>query len=120
MADSGSMDRQFAQVDVFTSEAVGATRWPSCLTRERALDRAMAQVAGWTNLSETTFIVSPTDGRADYGVRVFAAGGGTAVRRPSDARLGHAWLEPGGSPGIPIDGPGVRHWAGPGAADAAG
>ena len=31
----------------------------------------MADVAKWTNLSETTFLSAPTDERADYRVRIF-------------------------------------------------
>lgn len=33
----------------------------------------MQQFANWTNLAETTFLLAPTDPRADYRVRIFTA-----------------------------------------------
>ncbi len=38
-------------------------------------DDEMAAFARWTNLSETTFIQSPTDPGADYRLRIFTPGG---------------------------------------------
>jgi PhzF family phenazine biosynthesis protein len=58
----------------------------------------MQRVAHWTNLSETTFVLPPTDPGADYRLRIFTA----AVELPfaGHPTLGscHAWLESGGSP----------------------
>ena len=56
----------------------------------------MADFARWTNLSETTFLCTPTDERADYQVRIFT----TRIELPfaGHPTLGsaHAWLEAGG------------------------
>ncbi|HQV81509.1 MAG TPA: PhzF family phenazine biosynthesis isomerase, partial [Ornithinibacter sp.] len=38
-------------------------------------DEQMADIARWTNLSETTFLVAPTDPAADYAVRIWTTGG---------------------------------------------
>jgi len=58
----------------------------------------MQQFATWTNLSETTFVTSPTDPTADYKVRIFT----TTVELPfaGHPTIGscHAWLEAGGVP----------------------
>ena len=35
----------------------------------------MAELARWTNLSETTYLLKPTDPKADYRVRIFTPGG---------------------------------------------
>ena len=61
-------------------------------------DAQMQAYARWTNLSETTFLLEPTDGAADYRVRIF-----TPTRELPFAghpTLGscHAWLEAGGRP----------------------
>jgi PhzF family phenazine biosynthesis protein len=58
----------------------------------------MQQIANWTNLSETTFVVAPTEPAADYQVRIFT----TDVELPfaGHPTIGtcHAWLEAGGVP----------------------
>ena len=58
----------------------------------------MQQFANWTNLSETTFVLSPSDPTADYAVRIFT----TEVELPfaGHPTIGtcHAWLEAGGTP----------------------
>ena len=40
--------------------------------RRHGLDAdAMQRIARWTNLSETTFVLRPSDARADYALRIF-------------------------------------------------
>ena len=57
----------------------------------------MQAFARWTNLSETTFVLSPT-GSADYRVRIFTPD--TELPFAGHPTLGtaHAWLEAGGVP----------------------
>jgi PhzF family phenazine biosynthesis protein len=61
-------------------------------------DAEMARFARWTNLSETTFLLPPTDARADYRVRIFTP----TTERPfaGHPTLGSAWawLAAGGVP----------------------
>ena len=58
----------------------------------------MQQIANWTNLSETTFVLPPSAAEADYRVRIFTP----SVELPfaGHPTLGtcHAWLEMGGAP----------------------
>ena len=46
----------------------------------------MHRFAHWTNLSETTFLLPPTDPGADYRVRIFTPSEELLVRRPPDPR----------------------------------
>lgn len=88
----------FSQVDVFTDELCAGN--PVAVVHDGAglSDEQMATFARWTNLSETTFLLPPTDPAADYRLRIF-----TVVRELPFA--GHptlgsarAWLEAGGTP----------------------
>jgi PhzF family phenazine biosynthesis protein len=63
--------RSFAQVDVFTAVPFKGNPVAVVLDSEGLSTAAMQQIANWTNLSETTFVVPATDARADYAVRIF-------------------------------------------------
>jgi len=86
----------FSQVDVFTNELLFGN--PVAVVHDAdgiSTDR-MAAFARWTNLSETTFLLPPTEPGADYRLRIF-----TPVRELPFA--GHptlgtarAWLAAGG------------------------
>ena len=60
----------------------------------------MAAFARWTNLSETTFLLPPTDegrrGGADYRVRIFTPGGELPFAGHPTLGSCHAWLAAGG------------------------
>jgi PhzF family phenazine biosynthesis protein len=58
----------------------------------------MQSIARWTNLSETTFIVAPTDPRADYRVRIFTPGGELPFAGHPTLGTAHAMLESGYQP----------------------
>ena len=58
----------------------------------------MAAFARWTNLSETTFLLPPTDAQADYRVRIFTPGGELPFAGHPTLGTCHAWLEAGGTP----------------------
>lgn len=66
-----SVPRRFAQVDVFTSRPLYGN--PVAVILDAAgLDSAqMQQIAQWTNLSETTFVLASSEAGADYHVRIF-------------------------------------------------
>jgi PhzF family phenazine biosynthesis protein len=63
--------RDFLQLDVFASEPGRGN--PLAVVLDAAdLDGATMQaIAGWLNLSETTFVLSPTQAGADYRLRIF-------------------------------------------------
>jgi PhzF family phenazine biosynthesis protein len=63
-------ERRFLQVDVF-AERPGAGNPLAVVLDAEGLDTAAMQAfASWTNLSETIFLLPPSDG-ADYRVRIF-------------------------------------------------
>ncbi len=92
------MKRPFAQVDVFTTEPYHGNPVAVVLDASGLSDADMQQIAHWTNLSETTFVLSPSAAEADYHVRIFTP----SVELPfaGHPTLGtcHAWLEMGGAP----------------------
>ncbi len=61
----------FRQVDVFTTQALKGNPLAVVLGADGLSDDTMAALANWTNLSETTFLLQPTDPKADYRVRIF-------------------------------------------------
>jgi PhzF family phenazine biosynthesis protein len=92
------MQRGFRQVDVFTTTPYLGNPVAVVLDATGLSDDEMARFARWTNLSETTFVLPPRDGEADYRVRIFTP----EVELPfaGHPTLGtcHAWLETGGTP----------------------
>ncbi|MRW85000.1 PhzF family phenazine biosynthesis isomerase [Pseudoduganella sp. FT26W] len=65
------MTRRFKQVDVFTSTPFKGNPLAVILDAEGLSSEQMQAIARWTNLSETTFVLPPTDPAADYRVRIF-------------------------------------------------
>lgn len=59
------------QVDVFTNRPGFGNALAVVLDGDGIDDASMQRFAAWTNLSETTFLLPPSDGRADYRVRIF-------------------------------------------------
>jgi PhzF family phenazine biosynthesis protein len=58
----------------------------------------MAAFARWTNLSETTFLLPPTEAGADYKVRIFTPGGELPFAGHPTLGSCWAWLAAGGRP----------------------
>ena len=61
----------FLQVDVFTDRPFFGNPVAVVLDADGLSSQAMQRIARWTNLSETTFVLRPTDARADYRLRIF-------------------------------------------------
>ena len=57
--------RPFRQVDGFTAEPTKGNPVAVVLEADDLSDAEMAAFARWTNLSETTFVLTPTDPAAD-------------------------------------------------------
>ena len=92
------MRKLFSQVNVFSADPLGGNPLAVVHAAEGLSEAQMAALARWTNLSETTFLLPPTDLSADYYVRIF-----TPVRELPFAghpTLGscHVWLAAGGKP----------------------
>lgn len=90
--------RPFAQVDVFTAEECLGNPVAVVLDAVDLTDEQMAAFARWTNLSETTFVLPPTDATADYRLRIFTPGGELPFAGHPTLGSAHAWLGAGGTP----------------------
>jgi PhzF family phenazine biosynthesis protein len=89
-------NRSFKQVDVFASAPYRGN--PLAVVLDGAgLDAAVMQrFARWMNLSETVFLLPPTDPAADYRLRIFTPGGELPFAGHPTLGACHAWLEAGG------------------------
>lgn len=61
----------FKQVDVFTALPYGGNPVAVVLDAESLSTAEMQHIAAWTNLSETTFMLTPTNPQASYRLRIF-------------------------------------------------
>jgi len=91
-------ERNFQQVDVFTATPYLGNPVAVVLQGDGLSDAAMQQFARWTNLSETTFMLAPTDAQADYHLRIFTPGGEMQFAGHPTLGSCHAWLAAGGQP----------------------
>jgi len=90
--------RQFRQVDVFAEEPFVGNPVAVVHGADGLADEEMRLFARWTNLSETTFLLPPTDERADYRVRIFTPMQELPFAGHPTLGTAHAWLEAGGPP----------------------
>ncbi|MDN6133341.1 MAG: PhzF family phenazine biosynthesis protein [Brevibacterium sp.] len=91
-------NRAFAQVDVFASEPYRGNPVAVVLDAEGLSDEELARIANWTNLSETTFVLPPSDSRADYRLRIFTPSRELPFAGHPTLGSAAAWLEAGGVP----------------------
>ena len=90
--------RPFHQVDVFSDQAYRGNPLAVVLDGEGLSPDQMQRFANWTNLSETTFLLPPTDPRADYRVRIFTGSEEFPFAGHPTLGSAHTWLEAGGVP----------------------
>jgi PhzF family phenazine biosynthesis protein len=94
--------RDFLQIDVFTDRRYVGNPLAVVLDGEGLDTETMQRFTDWTNLSECTFLVPPTDaGRAagaDYRVRIFCPGRELPFAGHPTLGSCHAWLQAGGQP----------------------
>ena len=90
--------RAFCQVDVFTDRPCLGNPLAVVIDGDGLDEPLMQQFAGWTNLSETVFLLPPTDAAADYRVRIFTPGGELPFAGHPTLGSCHAWLAAGGRP----------------------
>jgi len=88
----------FTQVDVFTDQPLKGNPLAVVHHADALSDTQMQTFAQWTNLSETTFLLRPTDPAADYRVRIFTPGGELPFAGHPTLGSCHAWLQAGGAP----------------------
>ena len=90
--------RPFKQVDVFTDQPYFGNPLAVVMDGSGLDDAHMQRFAAWTNLSETTFLLPPTDASADYRVRIFTPGGELPFAGHPTLGSCHSWLQAGGQP----------------------
>jgi PhzF family phenazine biosynthesis protein len=94
--------RPFKQVDVFTETPYRGNPLAVVLDGTGLSTEAMQHFTDWTNLSECTFVLPPTDegqaAGADYRVRIFCPGRELPFAGHPTLGTCHAWLQAGGQP----------------------
>ncbi|MEY4976089.1 MAG: Trans-2,3-dihydro-3-hydroxyanthranilate isomerase [Pseudomonadota bacterium] len=94
--------RAYRQLDVFTDTALRGNPLAVVLDGEGLDEARMQAFAAWTQLSETTFVLPPTEAAraqgADYRVRIFTPGGELPFAGHPTLGTAHAWLQAGGQP----------------------
>ncbi|EMY32705.1 PhzF family phenazine biosynthesis protein [Arthrobacter crystallopoietes BAB-32] len=89
---------EFSQVDVFTTGPGKGNPLAVVSSAETLTDEQMRSFANWTNLSETTFLLPPTDPAADYRVRIFTPSDELPFAGHPTLGTAHVWLRGGGKP----------------------
>lgn len=90
--------RPFSQVDVFTDVPYLGNPLAVVVDAEGLSTEQMQHFAHWTNLSETTFLLPPSDPAADYRVRIFTGSEEFPFAGHPTLGSAHAWLASGGVP----------------------
>ncbi|WMY78716.1 PhzF family phenazine biosynthesis protein [Citricoccus sp. I39-566] len=88
----------FSQVNVFSAQPLAGNPVAVVHGADGLTEEQMAAFARWTNLSETTFLLTPTDPAADYRLRIFTPGGELPFAGHPTLGSAHAWLAAGGRP----------------------
>ena len=91
-------NRPFSQVDVFTAVPYLGNPLAVVLDGSGLSTEQMQSFTDWTNLSEATFVLPPTQPDADYAVRIFCPGRELPFAGHPTLGTCHAWLQMGGVP----------------------
>jgi predicted PhzF superfamily epimerase YddE/YHI9 len=86
----------FELVDVFGDEAFSGNPLAVVNTPQELDAELMHSIARWLNLSETTFLLPPTDDSADYRVRIFTLERELPFAGHPTLGTCHVWLGAGG------------------------
>ncbi|MCZ2402521.1 PhzF family phenazine biosynthesis protein [Paenarthrobacter sp. Z7-10] len=90
--------KNFSQVDVFSQIPFQGNPVAVVFDADDLPDDQLAAFARWTNLSETTFLLPPTQPKADYRLRIFTPGGELPFAGHPTLGSCHAWLSSGNVP----------------------
>ncbi len=91
-------NRPFSPVDVFTAVPYLGNPLAVVLDGTGLSTEQMQSFTDWTNLSEATFVLPPTQPDADYAVRIFCPGRELPFAGHPTLGTCHAWLQMGGVP----------------------
>src|SRR5262245_29905729 len=89
---------RFTQVNVFSTDPLRGNPLAVVHGAEGLSEARMAELARWTNLSETTFLMPPRNPDADYYVRIFTPARELPFAGHPTLGSCHAWLAVGGKP----------------------
>jgi PhzF family phenazine biosynthesis protein len=92
------MPHAFRLVDVFGTDAFTGNPLAVIADGERLSTEEMQRITRWLNLSETTFLLPPTQPQADYRVRIFTLAHELPFAGHPTLGTCHAWLAAGGQP----------------------
>lgn len=92
---------RYTEVDVFTDTLTAGNPVAVVHDADGLDEPTMAAFARWTNLSETTFLLRPTDPAADYRLRIFTPGGELPFAGHPTLGSARAWAAAGGTPRTP-------------------
>ena len=90
--------RPYLEVDVFGAEPLAGNPVAVVVDSDGLDTAGMQRFARWTNLSETTFLLPPTDPAADYRVRIFTPARELPFAGHPTLGSAAAWLDAGGVP----------------------
>lgn len=93
------MLRRYQQVDVFGAGPYSGNPLAVVLDAEGLSTDEMQRFTRWAKLSESTFLLPPTTGQADYRVRIFTLARELPFAGHPTLGSCHAWLAAGGKPG---------------------
>lgn len=92
------MDHDFRLVDVFGRSPFTGNPLAVIADADDLDTGTMQRITRWFNLSETAFLLAPTDPKADYRVRIFTLARELPFAGHPTLGACHAWLEAGGRP----------------------
>jgi PhzF family phenazine biosynthesis protein len=93
--------RPFQTIDVFASTPLSGNPLAVVADAEGLDTETMQRITRWLNLSETSFLLPPTDPQADYRVRIFSLDRELPFAGHPTLGTCHAWLAAGGVPRDP-------------------
>jgi PhzF family phenazine biosynthesis protein len=92
------MTRPFQTVDVFGQGDFSGNPVAVVFAADDLSTEEMQRITRWLNLSETTFLIAPSDEAADYHVRIFTLERELPFAGHPTLGTCHAWLAAGGRP----------------------
>lgn len=92
------MQHAFEMVDVFSPEPYRGNPLAVVVDAEGLSTEDMLRITRWFNLSESAFLLPPSDGQADYRVRIFTLSGELPFAGHPTLGSCHVWLRAGGRP----------------------
>lgn len=93
--------RRFKQVDVFSAVPLNGNPLAVVMDADGLSDGQMLAIARWTNRSETTFVLPPSEPQADYQVKIYSPAGELPFAGHPTLGTAHALLENGFKPKLP-------------------